>query len=135
MLNLTKLATFLESVGEQEPNYDYACYIKEKLAEDVNDPLTVNNGEETELTDPDVTSATPEQQTSDNFEGSLMDGAFEELEVQNIIDDEKDKIDPPSANSSSQHKTYPADQQQKVAEALNPPITFYDMLRSHLAKS
>jgi hypothetical protein len=63
-----------------------------KLAEDLHDRETVNNGDDEQLEDTDVTMSTPDQQSSDNTEGDLMEGAFRELDVQNKLNEEKEKI-------------------------------------------
>jgi hypothetical protein len=133
MFDLTKLSVFLDSVVEQDPNYDYACYIKEKLAEDHRDPFTVNNGDNYELAEPDVTTATPKQQTADNFEGQLMDDAFQELSVQNMLDEEKNTVGKPKDSSTAKTNNVISNNfipQQKVARVLVPGVTFYEALRA-----
>jgi len=89
---LTKLATYLASFHKGDLNYDTACYLRSKLAEDLNDSATVNNGEDEQLEDTDVTMSTPEQQSRENTEGDIMFGAFRELDVQNKLKEEKEKI-------------------------------------------
>lgn len=96
MLDLTKLAKYLDSFDPTDPSYDYACYLKTKIATDLQDPNTINNGDEAELDDNDVTMATPEQQTNENAEGELMHGAFQELEALNKYEEQKDKVIPPT---------------------------------------
>jgi hypothetical protein len=92
MPDFTKLAGYLDSFGKEDPNYDVACFIKAKIAEDLTDSGTVNNGDDTELADNDVTMSTPDQQSRDNHEGDMMSPAFKELDVLNKIEEEKDKV-------------------------------------------
>lgn len=92
MSDFTKLAAFLDSFSKEDPNYDAASYIKSKIAEDLQDRETVNNGEEEDLQDTEVTMATPDQQTGENYEGDLMSGAFNELDALNQIEEEKKEI-------------------------------------------
>jgi hypothetical protein len=91
-MEFTKLANYLDSFSKEDPNYDLACFIKEKIATDINDRETINNGDDEELEDNDVTMATPDQQSSENTEGDMMSGAFQELDVQNALKEEKEKI-------------------------------------------
>lgn len=92
MLDLTKLATYLDSFEKGDPNYDTACFIKSKIATDLQDRETINNGEEDDLTDNDITMSTPDQQSSKNQEGEMMDGVFQELDALNQIKEEKEEI-------------------------------------------
>lgn len=92
MSDLTKLAAYLGSFHKGDPNYDTASYIRSKLAEDLRDTGTVNNGEDEQLEDTDVTMSTPDQQSSENTEGELMSGAFQELDVQNKLKEDEEKI-------------------------------------------
>ena len=93
MPDFTKLASYLNSFDKSSPNYDVVCYLKNKIAEDFEDTSTVNNGEEDDLDDNDVTMNTPEHQSEKNTEGDMMDGAFSELDALNEIDKQKDVID------------------------------------------
>jgi len=95
MADFTKLAAFLDSFTKDDVNYDVACYIKSKIAEDLQDRETVNNGESDDLQDTEVTMATPDQQAGDNLEGEIMSPAFKELDVLNQLDEEKEKIEIP----------------------------------------
>ena len=95
MADFTKLAAFLDSFTKDDVNYDVACYIKSKIAEDLQDRETVNNGESDNLQDTDVTMSTPDQQAGDNLEGEIMSPAFKELDVLNQLDEEKEKIEIP----------------------------------------
>lgn len=103
MTDFSKLAEYLDSFHRENPSYDLACYIKEKIATDLKDTSTVNNGDEEELEDNDVTMSTPEQQSSENMEGGIMDGAFKELDVLNQLEEEKEKIklDPKQQNNQN----------------------------------
>jgi hypothetical protein len=92
MGQFTKLAAYLNSFEKGEKSYDLACYIKRKIAQDLNDTATVNNGEEENLEDTDVTMATSKQQTQSNTEGEIMEGAFKELDVMNKLQEEKDDV-------------------------------------------
>lgn len=92
MLDLTKLATYLDTFAKGDPNYDTACFIKSKIAADLQDRETINNGEEDDLTDNDITMSTPDQQASSNHEGEIMSGVFQELDALNQIKEEKEEI-------------------------------------------
>jgi hypothetical protein len=101
MLDFTKLAAYLDAFKGGDPNYDAACYIKAKLAKDTSDPNTINNTDDEELDDNDVTMATPEQQSEDNTEGKMMDGVFKEFDVLNKLKEEKEEIKLPDKKDSS----------------------------------
>jgi hypothetical protein len=103
MADFTKLATFLDSFDKSDKRYDLVSFIKTKIAQDMRDRETINNGEEAELEDNDITMATPDQQSGENTEGKLMDGAFKEFDVQNKLDDEKKEVKLP--DSKEQGKT------------------------------
>jgi hypothetical protein len=93
MTDFTKLANFLNSFSKDDANYDAACYIRRKIAEDLNDRDTVNNGESDDLQDNEITMSTPDQQTGANIEGALMSPAFKELDALNQLDEEKEEIE------------------------------------------
>jgi hypothetical protein len=93
MADFTKLANFLNSFSKDDANYDVACYIRRKIAEDIADRDTVNNGESDDLQDNDITMSTPDQQAGGNTEGDIMSPAFQELDVLNHLDEEKEKIE------------------------------------------
>jgi len=137
MQDFTKLAAFFDSVTKDDPNYDYVCYIKEKLAEDFSDPFSVNNAEDAELDNPDMTVATPEQQTEDNAEGEIMHEAFQELEALNQIEKEKEQINVPNNTMVQANPTDFGNNtlQQKAAEIITSPISLYDVLRSRFVKT
>lgn len=92
MPDFTKLATYLDSFEPGDPDYDLVCFIKTKISEDIQDRETINNGEEDDLTDNEITMSTPEQQTSSNTEGEIMDGAFQEFDILNQLKEEKEEI-------------------------------------------
>lgn len=108
MADFTKLAAFLDSFSKEDPSYDAACYIKSKLATDLQDRETINNGEEEDLQDNEVTMATPDQQSADNYEGDLMAGAFNELEALNQIKEEKEEIQIPDKSTPQDNKSMEA---------------------------
>jgi len=95
MRDFAKLAAFLDSFEQGDPDYDLACFIKAKVGKDLQDSGTVNNGEDGALDNNDITMSTAEQQSGDNVEGNLMSDAFKELDVLNQIDEEKEKINLP----------------------------------------
>lgn len=119
MLEFTKLASFLNSFQKDDPNYDAACYIKSKLAEDFQDRETINNGEEESLQDNDVTMATPDQQAKDNVEGLIMESAFQELEALNQIKEEKEKVEIPDQDFSGKHKGVDMDTFESFGDGAN----------------
>jgi hypothetical protein len=92
MADFTKLATYLDSFGPGDPDYDLVCFIKTKISEDIQDRETINNGKEDDLTDNETTMSTPQQQTNSNTEGELMGDAFKELDVLNQMKEEKEEI-------------------------------------------
>jgi hypothetical protein len=92
MPDFTKLAAYLDSFDKTHEQYDVVCFIKNKIAEDLRDTSTVNNGDSEDLMDTDVTTSTPEQQTHDNTEGKIMGGAFKELDALNQIKEEKEEV-------------------------------------------
>ena len=92
MPDFTKLAAYLDSFDKSNPDYDVAQYIKSKIAADLQDSITVNNGNDEDLDDNDVTMSTPEQQSQKNDEGEEMHGAFKELEVMNQLKEEKEEV-------------------------------------------
>ena len=92
MPDFTKLAAYLDSFAKGDANYDIACFIKAKIANDSSDPKTINNADDEELGDNDVTMATPDQQSESNTEGELMGGAFKEFDVLNKMKEDKEEI-------------------------------------------
>lgn len=104
MTDFKKLAAFLDSFDKHSSGYDVACYIKAKIANDLQDRETVNNGEEEDLEDNDITMSTPDQQASSNTEGEVMSGAFQELDVQNKLKEEKEEIKLPDNDPNHNNK-------------------------------
>lgn len=92
MADFTKLAGYLDSFKKEDPSYDLASFIKAKIAEDLKDQTTINNGSEDDLEDNDITMSTPEQQSQENVEGDMMNGAFQELDVLNKLKEEKEEV-------------------------------------------
>jgi hypothetical protein len=105
MRDLVKLSAFLDSFDKESDEYDLAQFIKAKIAQDMSDQSTINNGSEEDLEDNDITMATPDQQTEDDVEGGLMDGAFQELDVQNQLKEEKEEIKLPDQTDGNHHKS------------------------------
>jgi hypothetical protein len=131
MLDFTKLAAYLDSFDKEDPSYDLVSFIKDKIAQDFKDPETINNGDEQELEDNDITTATPEQQSSENVEGDLMDGAFKELEVLNQIKEQKEQVLPESKLQSAETNNFAGGiGNQKEGAALS----LFDLLQAKLTK-
>jgi hypothetical protein len=82
MESFEKIAAFLDTFSPEDENYDYACYIKHKLAEEMPgleessrllDTDEDKDFEETgELANPD--------KSRENYEGELMEPSFKDLE-------------------------------------------------------
>lgn len=102
MPDFTKLAAYLDSFDRGDKNYDIACFIKAKIAQDNSDPHTINNSDDEELGDNDITMATPNQQSESNTEGELMDGAFKEFDALNKMQKEKEEIKVPRRSINTQ---------------------------------
>jgi len=140
MSDLTKLAAYLDSFHKGDLNYDTACYLRSKLAEDFNDRETVNNGEDEQLEDTDVTMSTPEQQSEKNTEGDIMSGAFRELDVQNKLKEEKEKIivDPDSIDEKITMTERSPDMATSADFGANSPnykkASLFELLQSKLSK-
>jgi hypothetical protein len=94
MTSLEKISAYLDTINVGDDNYDYACYIREKLASVSPDPssATADNDidaqEENNEAD-QLQTANPDK-SKQNHEGSLMDGAFKDLDVLNKLDEEKE---------------------------------------------
>lgn len=93
MSSLEKVSFYLEAFQPGDANYDFACYIKEKVAEaysaNINsqdDPHEEenNNAQEVETSEFD--------KTKENLEGRIMEPAFQDLDALNQIDKEKQEI-------------------------------------------
>ena len=105
MPDFTKLAAYLDSFEHTDENYDVVCFIKTKIAQDLSDPRTINNSDDEELGDNDVTMATPDQQAESNSEGALMGGAFREFDALNKMQKEKEEVKLPATNTSAKHNS------------------------------
>jgi hypothetical protein len=134
MNQFTKLAAYLDSFDKDDANYDLACFLKAKIAEDLQDTSTVNNGENENLEDNEITMATPEQQTQDNYEGDVMSEAFKELDVLNKLDEEKEEIKVPEKKTDNSpdlaDATYFGNNMQNTKQA----VSLFDLLRNKIKK-
>lgn len=93
MNSLEKVATYLDSFGPEDKNYDYVCYIREKLA-DIQGTQTggiTSDSEEDQNTETVGVETAEQDKTNQNLEGNLMTGAFKDLDVLNQLQDEKEK--------------------------------------------
>lgn len=91
MTSLEKIAVYLNSFDPQDPNFDFACYIKEKVADSVsqlrqNEMHEEENNESNQMETPEV------DKTNENVEGKMMEGAFQDLDVLNQLQEEKQEI-------------------------------------------
>jgi hypothetical protein len=144
MPDFTKLAAYLNSFSSDDNSYDLACYIKSKIAQDTSDPKTINNTEDEELGDNDITMSTPDQQSESNTEGELMSGAFREFDALNKLQEEKDEISLPAKKPKSSPATmqsagtedFPGVGQQhnQVRKAASAQISLFDILQSKLKR-
>ncbi len=82
-----KLAKYLNSFSPEDGSYDFACYIKEKIA-----GLEAPTGHEEENNQADELAVPGVDKTKDDAEGSMMSPAFEDLERLNETEKEKAKI-------------------------------------------
>jgi len=91
MNSLEKISSYLSSFGPEEQNYDYVCYIKEKLADMQATQSTgeTSNQDEQENTDASKVEVAEQDKTQKNLEGELMDGAFRDLDVLNDLEEDK----------------------------------------------
>ena len=131
MFDFTKLAEYLDSFSKEAPDYELVSFIKQKIAQDMQDPGTINNGDDQELDDNDVTTSTSENRSADNTEGEIMHSAFQELEALNQIDEEKDKVvmqEPQSFNGS------PQDFGDNVMNQKEKNASLFNVLKSRLRK-
>jgi hypothetical protein len=136
MADFTKLAEYLGSFNKEDQGYDVACYIKAKIAEDFKDRETINNGEEEELEDNDITMSTPEQQTNDNVEGNLMSSAFKEFDVLDKLKEEKEEIELPGKKDAKEDKVRDAATEQSFGDNIQNQkhASLFDALRNRLKK-
>jgi hypothetical protein len=133
-MDFTKLASYLDAFSPGDPNYDVACFVKAKIAQDLQDSGTVNNGENEELEDNDITMTTPEQQSATNVEGALMDGAFKEFDVLNQLKEEKEEVKVPGKEDRQGNKSLDVATEEAFGDnVLNQKYaTLFDVLRSKL---
>lgn len=136
MSDFTKLAAYLDSFAKEDPGYDVACYIKAKIAADTQDTNTINNGEEAELEDNDITMATPEQQSSDNHEGREMDGAFQEFDVLNKLKEEKEEIHMPGKQNHNNQTNLDVATEEAFGDNMQNQkhASLYSLLKAKLRK-
>jgi len=134
MIDFTKLAAYLGSFEKGDPNYDAACFIKDKLANDLKDTGTVNNGEEEDLDDNEITMSTPDQQSSENLEGNLMSPAFKELDVLNQLQKEKEEV---NVSEDQQHNNMDMATAQAFGDNPNNQkhASLFDLLRKKLKQA
>lgn len=136
MSDFTKLAAYLDSFAKEDPGYDVACYIKAKIAADTQDINTINNGDEAELEDNDITMATPEQQSSDNHEGREMDGAFQEFDVLNKLKEEKEEIHMPGKQNHNNQTNLDVATEEAFGDNMQNQkhASLYSLLKAKLRK-
>ncbi len=136
MGDFTKLAAYLESFDKDSPGYDTACFIKMKIAQDLQDSSTVNNGDAEELEDNDITMATPEQQAQNNVEGEEMAGAFAEFDVLNKLKEEKEEIRMPGKKDSSGNTGLDASTEEAFGDNVQnqKQASLYSVLLNRLKK-
>lgn len=131
MSDFTKLAAYLNSFSKDDPSYDLVTFIKDKIAQDFKDKTTINNGDEQELEDNDITTSTPEQQSAENVEGELMSGAFKEFGVLNQLKEEKEKVVPDEKHQSAEPQNFANGTDNQKAAASR---TLFDFLQTKLTK-
>lgn len=136
MPDFTKLAAYLDSFSKDSPDYDAVCFIKAKIAEDFKDTHTINNGEEDDLTDNEITMSTPENQTQDNHEGEIMSPAFKELDVLNQLKEEKEKVYMPGDKDQKGNTISDASTEEAFGDnVLNRKhASFFELLQQKLKK-
>jgi hypothetical protein len=135
MLDFTKLAEYLDSFSTDDENYDKVCYIKSKIASDMQDRETINNGEEEELDDTDITMSTPDQQASENVEGELMSDAFKEFEVMDKLKEEKERIHMPGEKTQNDNTATNSFNDVGLGDSMqNKHASLFDLLKSRLSR-
>jgi hypothetical protein len=87
MTSFEKLAVYLDSFASSADNYDFACYLKEKLAN-----LPGVDGHEEENNQADELAVAPTDKPHENLEGNMLEPAFKDLEQQNEFEAEKSQI-------------------------------------------
>jgi hypothetical protein len=93
MESLEKVASYLDSFGPQDPNYDYVCYIREKLANIQGTQASgeINDDPEESVDEASKLETADQDKSHENLEGSLMEGAFKDLDVLNELDNPNTK--------------------------------------------
>jgi hypothetical protein len=136
MPDFTKLAAYLDSFDKNSADYDTVCFIKSKIAEDLKDTSTINNGEADDLTDNDVTMATPEQQSQENTEGAMMGGAFKELDVLNQLQKEKEEVKMPDSKDKDDNTTLNVATEEAFGDNVlnNKHASLFEVLQKKLKK-
>ncbi len=93
MTSLEKVSTYLDSFQSGDANYDFACFIKEKLADA---GIAYGQGSsaihEEENNNADELETAEFDKTQENIEGKIMEPAFQDLEALNQIEKEKQEI-------------------------------------------
>lgn len=131
MPDFTKLANYLDSFSKGDRSYDLACYIKTKIANDLRDTSTINNGDEEELDDTDITMSTPEQQSSDNVEGDIMSEAFKEFDVLDKLKEEKEHINMPDTKDRQGNPVTDAATEASFGDNVqNKQASLFDLLKN-----
>ena len=87
MTSFEKLAVYLDSFTSSADNYDFACYLKEKLAN-----LPGVEGHEEENNQADEMAVAPADKPHENLEGNMLEPAFKDLEQLNEFEAEKGQI-------------------------------------------
>jgi len=93
MSSLEKVSFYLEAFQPGDANYDFACYIKEKVAEAY--PANINSQDgphEEENNNAQEVETSEFDKTKENLEGRIMEPAFQDLDALNQIDKEKQEI-------------------------------------------
>jgi hypothetical protein len=93
MTSLEKVSTYLDAFQPGDANYDFACYIKEKLAmEGVNSNISTSGIHEEENNNAQEVETSEFDKTKENYEGNLMEPAFQDLAVLNQLDKENQEV-------------------------------------------
>lgn len=95
MTSLEKLAVYFDSFGPEDPSYDYACFLREKiasLAPEVGKHVEEHQQHEEDNDESRQVETAETDKTHENLEGKLMEPAFQDLEALNKIEAEKEKV-------------------------------------------
>ena len=87
MTSFEKLAKYLDSFPSEDSSYDFACYIKEKIAS-----LEAPTGHEEENNQADELAVPGVDKAKEDTEGAMMSPAFKDLEYLNEAEKEKSQI-------------------------------------------